>query len=196
MKKAILLFSIISLSSILSGQELRISIAPTLSNVYHFKYVKSAPYGTVDFGYTGSLDYFLVTKRRIDFGIGLTYQISQVVIWIPDLYDFTSGHERIDLLSLYFKTKFKLSNEFYLSLDPSFDKQINYDRYHFAEDQTGLGLSVGVGRYFRMSDRLSLNIEPRLWIHNLVPFNKLDRPFMLSVAGINIGLVLGHQVTK
>ena len=193
MKKAILFFSIISLTSILSGQELRISIAPTFSNVYHFKYVKSTPYGAVDFGYTGSLDYLFVTKRRVDFGMGLTYQISQVVIWIPDLSDFTPDHERIDLISISFKSKVKLPNEFYLSFDPSFDKQVNYDRNHFADNQTGLGLSVGVGRNFRISDQLSLNIEPRVWIHNLVPYNKLERPFMLAVAGINFGLVLGHQ---
>jgi hypothetical protein len=184
------------MTSILSGQELRLSLAPTFSNVYHLKYAKSTPYGAADFGYTGSLDYLFVTNKRVDFGIGLTYQISQVVIWIPDLSDFTPAHERIDLFSISFKTRVKLPNEFYLSFDPSLDKQVNYDRYHFADNQTGLGLSVGFGRNFRVSDGLFLNIEPRLWIHNLVPYNKLERPFMLAVAGINFGLVLGHRVTR
>lgn len=193
MKKLVLFLCIVSITAILSGQEFRISIAPTFSNVYHTKYVKSSPYGATDFGYTGNLDFMFVTNRKVDFGIGLGYQISQVIIWIPDLSYFTPDHERIDLFIISFKSKVKLPNKFYLSLDPSFDKQVNYDRYHVADNQTGLGLSIGFGKNFRMSNGLLFNIEPRLWLHNLVPYYDLDRPFMLAVAGVNFGLVFGQK---
>lgn len=196
MKKTILLLSIICLTSILSGQELRVSVAPTFSKVYQFKYVQGTPYGAAGFGYVGNIDYSFVTNRKVEFGIGLGYHISQVLIWIPIMSDFTADHERIDLFSVSLKSKFKLPKEFYMSLDPSLDFQVNYNRLHVADNQSGLGMSFGIGRNFRLNDGLLLNIEPRLWFHNLIPFHELESPFRLATTGINFGLVFGHMFTK
>ena len=67
--------------------------------------------------------------------------------------------------------------------------QLNYNSNLITERQTGLGLSFSVGKYFNLNDKLRLNIEPKLWIHNIVPFQDENLPLRLTTCGLNLGLV-------
>jgi len=35
---------------------------------------------------------------------------------------------------------------------------------------------------------MSISIEPKIWIYNLIPFQEESLPLRLTVAGLNIGL--------
>jgi len=193
MKKNILICCVIFLTTLLSGQEIRISIAPTY-NVFHNKYVNAQPYGSPNLGLSTNLDYLFTTNKKVEFGIGLGYQSSSVlkVIQVSST-DYYAATEKIKLCSISFKSILKLSKEFYFSLDPSVEIQTNHDPIQTTENQSGLGLSFGVGGNFRLNNYLLFNVEPRLWMHNLISFHNQDSPFRLSDVGINLGLVFGHR---
>jgi hypothetical protein len=72
--------------------------------------------------------------------------------------------------------------------------QINYVQHQITDNQSGLGLSTAIGGNFRLNDYLHFNVEPGLWMFNLIPFHDLDSPFRLAVAGINPGLALNHKI--
>jgi hypothetical protein len=193
MKKAILFGCVIFWTEILFGQEFRVSIAPTY-NVFHTKYVSENPYGSPGLGISYNLDYMLPTAEKFGLGLGLGYQSSSVFKVIPlGVTGYDAVTEKINLFSISLKSVYKLSKEFYVSLDPSIDLQTNHDPVETTENQSGIGLSFGVGGNFRLNDYLLFNVEPRLWIHNIVPFHNQELPFRLSFAGINLGLVFGHR---
>jgi hypothetical protein len=193
MKKTVLIFCIIFLTTLLSGQEIRISIAPT-HNVFHKNYVNAQPYGCPNLGLSTNLDYLFTTNKKIEFGLGLGYQSSSLfkLIQVSNI-DYAAKTETIDLCSISFKSILKLSKEFYFSLDPSVDLQTNHDPIQTTENQSGLGLSFGIGGNFRLNNYFLFNVEPRFWTHNLISFHDQDSPFRLSAVGINLGLVFGHM---
>jgi hypothetical protein len=192
MKKTILICCVVFLTTLLSGQEIRISIAPTY-NVFNKKYVNAQPFGSPNLGLSTNLDYIFATTKKIEFGIGLGYQSSSLfkVVQVNSI-ESAEKTEKINLCSISFKSIFKLSKEFYVSLDPSVDLQTNHDPIQTTENQSGLGLSFGVGGNFRLNNYLLFTVEPRLWTHNVISFHNQDSPFRLSEAGINLGLVFGH----
>jgi hypothetical protein len=192
MKKIILICCVIFLTTFLSGQEIRISIAPTY-NVFNKKYVNEQPFGSPNLGLSTNLDYLFATNKKFEFGIGLGYQSSSVfkVIRVNPI-DIAEKTEKINLCSINFISIFKLSKEFYFSLDPSVDIQTSHDPIQTTENQSGLGLSFGIGGNFRLNNYLLFNVEPRLWTHNLITFHDQGSPFRLSEVGINLGLVFGH----
>ena len=193
MKKTFLFCCVIVLTTLLSAQEIRVSITPT-SNVFHNKYVTGKTYGSPKLGLSTNLDYLFIKKKKFEFGFGLGYQSSRVLNLVQvSAIDLFEVSEKINLCSINLKSIYKLSKEFYLSLDPSIDFQINYDTLQITDNQAGLGLSFGVGGNFRLNNVLSFNVEPRLWIHNIIPFHDIDQPFRLSFVGINLGLVFGHK---
>jgi hypothetical protein len=193
MKKTILICCVIFLTTLLSGQEIRISIAPTY-NVFNKNFVNLQPYGCPNLGLSTNLDYLFITNRKFEFGLGLGYQNSSLykLIQVSPI-EYSAKTEKIKLCSISFKSIFKLSKEFYISLDPSVDIQTNHDLIQTTENQSGLGLSFGVGGNFRLNNYLLFNVEPRLWTHNLISFHEQDSPFRLSAVGINLGLVFGHE---
>ena len=193
MKRAILICCVIFLTTLLPGQEIRISISPTY-NVFHTKYVMPQPFGSHNLGLSANLDYLFSTNKKFEFGIGLGYQSSAVVKVIQvSSTDYSAKTEKINLCSFSFRSIFKLSKEFYVSLDPSVDIQTNHDLIQTTENQSGLGMSFGVGGNFRLNNYLLFNVEPRLWMHNLISFHDQDSPFRLSYVGINLGLVFSHK---
>lgn len=193
MKRSILFCYALIVTTILSGQEIRISIGPNY-NVFHHKFVSEQPYGSPKLGLSINLDYLFTTDNKIEFGIGLGYQSSSLfkVIQVSpvQISEFT---EKINLCSFSFKSIYKISKEFYISLDPSVEIQTNNNPLETTENQSGLGLSFAVGGNFRLNKYLLFNVEPRLWMHNLISFHNQDSPFRLSVVGINLGLVFGHR---
>jgi hypothetical protein len=193
MKQTILICFVIFLTTALSGQEIRISIAPTY-NVFHKKYVNAQPYGSPNLGLSTNIDYLFNTNKKFEFGIGLGYQSSSVLKLVQvNPIDIAEKTEKINLCSISFKSILKLSKEFYFSLDPSVDIQTSHDPIQTTENQSGVELSFGVGGNFRLNNYLLFNVEPRLWMHNLISFHDQDPPFRLSNVGINLGLVFGHK---
>jgi hypothetical protein len=191
MKKIILTYCIIFLTTLLSGQDVRISITP-ISNVFHNKYVGDT-YDSPKLGFNTNLDYLFSTNKSVNFGLGLNYQSSRTINVSPTyLIEYSARSEKINILSIALKSMFKLTKEFYFSFDPTIDYQINYNKIQITDNQSGMGLSVGVGGNFKLNNFLLFNVEPRLWIHNIIPFNEIDSPFRLSTAGINLGLIFGH----
>ena len=86
-----------------------------------------------------------------------------------------------------------------MSLAPSLDLHTNYESiinniYQTIDNQTGLGLSCGFGKNLYLTNSLFLIIEPRLWIHNIIPFHDENLPLRLTTIGLNFGLVFGHNV--
>jgi len=192
MKKIILTFFVVLLTTLLSGQNFRIVITPT-ANVFHSKYVGDT-YDSPKLGFNANLDYLFSMNKSVNFGLGLDYQSSTTLNVSPiGLVEYSSRSERINICSISLKSMFKLTKVFYFSFDPTIDYQANYTKIQITDNQSGIGLSVGVGGNFILNNFLQFNVEPRLWIHNIIPFNNINSPFRLSAAGINLGLIFGHN---
>lgn len=194
MKKAALTSLILISTTILFGQEIKISIAPTVSSIFHFKDIAGGPYGTPRFGVNTQIDYLFLTNKMVEFGLGVGYQNSHVQVIIPALGDgYGTSIEKVDLLSINFGSVFNLNKDFYVTFVPTLDLQIKHNDLQRIDNQTGLGLSMGIGNNVKLNESLSLNIEPRLWIHNIIPFSGENIPFRLTTVGLNLGLLFGQK---
>ena len=192
MKKIILTGCVVLLTTLVSGQNFRVDITPT-ANVFHSKYVGDT-YDSPKLGFNANFDYLLSTNKIVNFGLGLDYQSCRTLNISPiSTVDYSARSERINICSISFKSMFKLTKELYFSFDPTIDYQANYSKIQITDNQSGIGLSVGVGGNFILNNFIQFNVEPRLWIHNIIPFNDINSPFRLSAAGINLGLIFGHN---
>lgn len=196
MKKTLLALGIFLMATVLSAQEFKISMAPTINNIFHYRSVQGGPHGSFMPGFYTQADYFFKTDKKVEFGIGLNYQLSNVSVKTPysGTNDYTQSNQRIDLISLSFETIINLKKHFYLNLSPILALQLSSNLFRPVDDQSGLGLSFGLGKNIKLNESLFLSIEPQIRIYNIVPFQKEDLPFRLTTAGLNLGLVFGKNI--
>ncbi|MCJ7448996.1 MAG: hypothetical protein MUO72_15035 [Bacteroidales bacterium] len=159
MKKISLAILTVFLTTIMSGQEFKISIAPTINNALYFQSVDGGHGHISRPGLSTSVGYYMLQDKKISFCLGLSYQFSQVKVdpFIDPLNDPLPFTESLNILSFNIGAIYNLKRDFYLTLDPTVD--------------------------------LQLNIEPRLWIHNIIPLQDENLPLRLTVAGLNLGLI-------
>ncbi len=195
MKKITLTFLIAFLTIILYGQEFKISVAPTINNTFYYQFVAGGAGRNFKSGFSTSLEYTIRNDKRINFGFGLSYQFCQVE-YTPNMNtgDFIGQTDIVNLFSVNLVSVYDLNKNFYLSLNPSIDFHLNYETENVIDRQSGVGLSLSFGKYLKLTDDILLNIEPKLWIHNVIPFSGFDLTQRLTVAGLNVGLVFGYQI--
>jgi hypothetical protein len=207
MKKSILTAIVFLLSTIIYGQQnttgdsdqknlnsksdIKISVAPTNNMAPYYQEVSGGAGMNKKPGFSTSFEYLFRSDKIINLGFGLSYQFAQVE-YTPNMNTgdwFTGQIDKISVISFNFSTIVKSKHDFYLSLNPMITLQTNYNSDFITDDQTGLGMSVSVGKYFNLNDKLRLNIEPRLWINNIVPFQDEHLYKKLTTLGLNLGLV-------
>jgi hypothetical protein len=197
MKKATLISFLFILTTILPGQEIKISISPTINNAFYFKSVVGGAGRDFKPGFSTSLDFLFLNEKRINIGFGFRYQFMQVE-YTPNMNtgDFTGQTDRINIASLDISAIYNLKHNFYLNLSPLINLQLKYTSDLMTDKQNGLGLSLSIGKYLNLKDNLRLNIEPKLTINNIVPFNPEDSMTLrMASVGLNIGLVFGKTKT-
>jgi hypothetical protein len=194
MKNAILTSLILIMTTILSGQEIKISVAPTMNNALYYRFVAGGPGRNYEPGISASIEYIFPNDKKINFGLGFCYQFSQVK-FRPNMNSgsFTGQTDKVNLISINFAAICNLKKNFYLSLNPMINLQLNYKSDFITDRQNGLGLSLSIGKHFILNDKIQLNIEPKLWINNIYPFQTENLPLRLTTAGLNIGLVFGDK---
>ncbi len=194
MKRILIANALIILTSILYGQELKISIAPTINSGLYYQFVAGSPGQHIKAGLTTSLDYLFLSDNKINFGLGCNYHFAQVE-FVPNknTADMPLHSERVNIISLRLKSLLRFKNQWYFSLDPSVDFHLNYDAEQTLDKQSGIGLSCGLGKNIQIKEAIYLNIEPRLWVHNIFSFTEQDLPYRLTAVGLNLGLVFGSK---
>jgi hypothetical protein len=211
MKKSIFTSIVFILTTILYGQqntieydghdslnsksEIKISIAPTINNALYYQFVSGGPARNFKPGFTTSFEYLFKNDKKINFGFGLCYQFTQVEYTSTmDSGEFTGQTDIIHIISINFAAVLKMKHDFYLSLNPLINFQLNKDSDFYTDNQNGLGLSFSFGKYINLKNNIRLNIEPRLLVNTIVPFNPDDyMTLRMTSVGINIGLVFGGK---
>ena len=197
MKKAPLILILFILTTILHGQEIKISIAPTINNAFYFKSVDGSAGRDFKPGISTSLDFSFLNEKRINIGFGFRYQFMQVE-YTPNMNtgEFTGQTDKINIVSFDISAIYNLKHNFYLSLSPLINLQTKYTSDLMTDKQNGLGLSLSMGKHINLKDNIQLNIEPELTINNIVPFNPDNYlTLRMASAGLNIGLVFGKIKT-
>ena len=194
MKRIFIANVLIILTTILYGQEFKISIAPTINSGLHYQFVTGGPGQHIKTGLTTSLDYLFLNDNKINFGLGCNYHFAQVE-FVPNMNtgDMPLHSEKVNIISLRLKSVLRFKNQFYFSLDPSVDFHLNYDAEQTLDKQSGIGLSFGLGKNIQIKETIYLNIEPKLWIHNIFSFTEQDLPYRLTALGLNLGLAFGSK---
>ncbi len=197
MKRIVVATTLLLLSHALYAQELYLTVAPTISAALHYRFVAGGPGQKIKPGLTTSLDYLFTERSAINFGFGLNYHFNQVE-FVPNMNteNMPRHTENVSIASLRLKSVLMLGKRSYLSLDPSMDFHLNYRANQTLNIQSGIGLSLGLGRTFQLNETLSLNMEPKVWIHNIVPFIKQDLPYRLTAVGLNVGVIFGTDSMK
>lgn len=189
MKKIAIVWVLAGMTNLAYGQLTKISMAPVIGKFLYYQFVAGGPGQQGKIGFSTSLEYLAHPYKKLSLGAGIGYQYCQVE-FIPN---FNTGNlilhtEDVNLFSISLKTVRNLKRDFYLSLDPSLDIHIGPDLTQIIDDQTGFGVSLGFGKYIKLNEKLLLNIEPRLWFHNVIPFQKENFTNRLTIAGLNLGL--------
>lgn len=190
MKKIFVILCCILPSVLAFGQDWSVSISPTLNDLNAYAPIYGGSINKAKIGFSTSLQYEFINEKRISLGMGVGYQYSQVEIF-PSAGLEGDGHtESANLISASFKMVYKFKNQFYLSLDPLLDFQLHSDSPYAIENQTGLGLSFAAGKKIFRGESFYVRVEPRIWIHNIIPLNDEFKPLKLTVIGINLGVGL------
>ena len=173
------------------AQEINISISPTINNALHLRFVSGGPNYNWRPGLNASLSYHFKTNNKVSMAVGLTYQKAAVQVdpFIAPQDDPPPFNESINLLSLSVSANYNFNKGYYAVISPLIHYQLDYQDDNSITKQTGIGISGGFGKKFEMNSNLLINVEPKIWIHNLVPFQEEDLPSRLTVVGINVGLV-------
>lgn len=187
MKKVIPFFFFICLSSLGKSQELTIFVAPTVNNVYYYNFVVGGSSGNYKLGIYASFEYFRSKENILTWGYGLSLQRSNVEIVPAPNIGGEIHIENVNLISGNLKVLFNLPDEYYLSIDPFIDLQLKSNTQSSIDDQTGWGLSFGLGKRLSIRETISMKIEPRMWVHNIVPFVDKNLSKRLTVFGIKAG---------
>jgi len=193
MKRVLSIQLLLLIAFMSKGQETVLSFAPTLNNVFHYQFVSGGLNANSRPGLNVAFEHVRSTTNRVSYGYGVSYQFSQVKL-IPEPMIGGEPHiESINLISASVKTVFNFRKGYYLSTDPLIDIQLNSSSQKSISNQTGVGISIGYGRRILLNEKISINIEPRLWVHNVVPFVDTNIPERLTVIGIKAGLKLGRD---
>lgn len=196
MKRLLLIQMLLLITGMSKGQEIIISIAPTLNNVFHYQFVSGGSTGNSKPGLNLAFEYVRSTTNRVSIGYGVSYQFSQVEIVPAPSFEADREKEAVNLISASFKTVFNLRKSYYLSADPFIAIQLKSSLQKSIDNQSGAGISIGFGRRVLLNERFSINIEPRLWVHNVVPFVDTNIPERLTVIGLKAGLRLERNRKK
>jgi len=192
--KRILSIQMLLLMALMSkGQETILSFAPTLNNVFHYQFVSGGSRGNSQPGLNIAFEHVRSTTNRVSYGYGISYQFSQVELVPSPGIEANSTKETIHLVSASFKVVFNYRKGYYLSTDPLIDVQLNSPSPKSISNQSGAGISIGFGKRVLLNGRFSINIEPRLWVHNVVPFVDPNIPKRLTVFGIKAGIKIGSD---
>lgn len=191
MKKVLSIQLLLLIAIIGKGQEAVLSVAPTLNNVFYYQSVAGGPSGNSMPGVNIAFEYVRSTTNHFSYGYGLSYQFCQVEIVPQPMLEVEPHKEILHLISASFKTVFNFRRGYYLSTDPHVGIQLNSSSQKSIDNQSGLGMSMGFGKRILVNERISINIEPRLWVHNIVPFVDTNIPQRLTVFGLKAGLRLG-----
>ena len=183
------LFIAISSLTVIYGQTVTVLLSPTVNCAPHYKFVQGGPGQIIKFGFTTSFDLLIIDKNNFGIGVGLNYHYCQVE-FTPNLNsgDMIQHTETINLLSCRWINMIHISGNYYLSIDPSIDFQIKHASSNTLGNQSGIGFALGFSKYFALNENLFLSIEPKVWIHNIIPFSHEELPYRLTSAGVNIGL--------
>jgi hypothetical protein len=191
MKKILLIVTAFIIVNSLSGKNFKISVAPTINNAFYFQAVYGGSSHIAKPGFSTSIGYYILRDRKVSYSAGFSYQFAQVKTdpMFNGMNDPLPYSESFNLITFNVGMIYNLKKDFYLSVDPIMDLQLDYEAEQSIDDQTGIGISCGVGKSIGLFENLKFNIEPRLWIHNLIPLQDENLPLRISVAGLFMGLI-------
>jgi hypothetical protein len=196
MEKIILTFLALIMTTFLSGQKFKVSVAPAISVALINPFAIGGPSQSAQPGFNTSFDYLFRNDKKLSFGLGFSYQFNQVR-WTGhhDNNNFVPRTEKFNLFSISFRSTLNFKRNFYLSLDPSVDLNSFYTSKLIINNQSGCGLSFAFGKSIKIKKTLLLNIEPRLWVHNIIPFQDENSHYLLTTNSLNIGLIFGPETS-
>lgn len=192
MKKVASFCFVILLTSNLIGQEFKISIIPTINNLSFFK-DDHFLYSKARFGVGLEADYLFTSDNKIRFGIGTGIQNNHVRVFETIFGGGTLiTKPRVIITSFKFETYYFINDQMFVSFIPALDYHFKHPKESI-DDQTGLSLSFGLGNALKLRENLLLSIEPRLTIHNIIPFKEKDVKYSLTTTGLRVGLAFGRK---
>lgn len=194
MKKATLTLFVVMMTSLLNGQEIKISIAPTVNAGFHYQFVTGNPGQRLKAGVSSSAANYFPTNKKLKIGIVAGYQFSKVE-FVPNRNtgEMLLHKENVNLLSLGIISALNFKNSTYISLAPSLDIELAHNSQNILDNQSGIGLTLSFGKYIKLKEDLFFTLEPMLCVHNVVPFSRTNNPYHLTSLGLKLGIVFGKK---
>jgi len=187
-------FTVLTYAS--NGQDLKVSVAPTWNSAFYYRFVTGGPSREAKSGMNASIEYMRPLSEMVKYGFGVGYQFCTVGI-IPAPFSESSPHtESLSLVSACVKIEFHFRKEYFLSVDPFIGYQPDYNSWQTIDNQTGLGLSIGFGKQIPVFKSGFIEIEPKLWVYNIVPFADINLPMRLTIFGLKAGFILCHSKNR
>ena len=183
---------LLSFTTGLISQVIRISVAPTLSNALYSPTVVGGYGSDGRLGMAASFEYIKSQNNRFSYGFGVDYLHSNVeIIPAPTGEPLESHEESVNVLAFSFKGIYNLK-KMYFTANPLLDLQLPSASQSSVDKQTGLGMSFSLGRSFQISETIGFSLEPIIWINNIVPFIDQSMAERLVVVGVKAGLSLNR----
>lgn len=95
-------------------------------------------------------------------------------------------YENMSIASIPLLARANFWNYFYFNAGALVD--LDFSNSQYLDDQTGIGLKMGVGFHYRFKPGLGVYINPILTSHSLIPFSMDQYHERLFESGIRIGI--------
>jgi len=145
-------------------------------------------------GFLIGIGFSRVINARFDFESGIDYSRNSFnSSYIDDMGQTIKSvnPEHVDLLTIPVNVKIKLKKQFFVTGGIQYDQRFNVTNSPSIDNQTGIGINFKVGKDFRLSDKMILNIAPEFIVHDIVPFKPEKNQQRLTEFGLRISHKFG-----
>jgi putative salt-induced outer membrane protein YdiY len=197
MKKLAIAFISWVIAISIYGQEIVITVAPTVNFAVINKSNSLVKDQSLMAGIGSSIKYIFVNNHSYNFGLGLGYHYAQVKF--TNYGDFVAEipyTETVNLFSFNLISAYNFKNNFYLNFEPSIDFHFGQNESQTIDNQSGVGLNLGLGKKVKIKDNLSFIVEPGFGIHNIIPFSNEKHINRLATVELNLGLLFIQRKVK
>jgi len=141
--------------------------------------------GSILFG----VDYQTYKKARLSYQIGLDFSKNNFELtpaFQPDI-DMSPHKKEVKIIGLHFLANFTFLKYAFVNGGVLLDYDMSPEDYSGIDNQSGLGISAGIGGKYQFSD-FEISINPFVNSHSIIPFKESNYQQHLWQAGIKFGV--------
>jgi hypothetical protein len=158
------------------------------SHIAHIPSVESDSYHENNYFYSLGVNYIYPLNSWLEAETGIEYSNHNVKFFAyPNGVTYFAGEKKLSLINIPLTLRANFSKFFFVNAGSFVDFDIS-NKNEIVDNQTGIGVIIGLGVKYDFKFGITLFANPFLRLHNLVLFVPKKHPDRLFDSGIRLGI--------